>query len=84
MPPPQAPDGMNGRGDGLQKSGHILYTKGCPIPPDVVAVANSQSPGLPTPSSLTPFSATDPAHDTCHRETTFLPKQVSVGDMTPN
>ncbi len=30
--PPQAPDGMNGRGDGLQKSGHILYTKGCPIP----------------------------------------------------
>ena len=28
--PPQAPDGMNSRGDGLQKSGHILYTKGCP------------------------------------------------------
>ncbi len=28
--PPQAPDGMNGRADGLQKSRHILYTQGCP------------------------------------------------------
>ncbi len=24
------PVGVNGRGDGLQKSGHILYTRGCP------------------------------------------------------
>ncbi len=24
------PRRVNGRGDGLQKSGHILYTKGCP------------------------------------------------------
>ena len=74
---------MNGRGDGLQKSGHILYTKGCPIPPDVVAVANSQSPGLPTPSSLTPSGATDPGHDTCQRETGFSPETSVCGGHEP-